>query len=58
MNNWFEDLENEWRYNTFMAAALIMSEILMSILMMKKLIDGFLMIKENLMKYKEVYYIG
>lgn len=21
MNNWFEDLENEWRYDTFMAAA-------------------------------------
>ena len=21
MNHWFEDLENEWRYDTFMAAA-------------------------------------
>ena len=21
MNNWFEDLENEWRYDTFMAVA-------------------------------------
>lgn len=21
MNHWFEDLENEWRYDTFMATA-------------------------------------